>query len=293
MNTKGKTKYGNRYDYDLSVFLREDAISWYLLGAYITDGCIETSRGKTTGHITLGSNDTDWLSNIRDLICKKRPLYKRSDNHMMLNICSIRLVEWFIANKCTPKKSLTVEFPVIPPNYLPDFLRGCIDGDGSIHIAKTKDGSYSYACYLASASKSFMLSFNNILKERGFAFHFAETPPAKPHYKYNGELITPKSMAYRTTMSGKSARNFLEWLYGNQAFAMPRKQKLANLLIKIYDEKHAPSKAPKGAKLTWAKVRQIRKLYATGYGSYMKLGKRFGVDHTTIYSIVKGKTWKE
>lgn len=40
------------------------------------------------------------------------------------------------------------------------------------------------------------------------------------------------------------------------------------------------------------KVIKIRELYASGRYTYKKLGKRYGVDFTNIYMIVKRKNWK-
>jgi hypothetical protein len=49
------------------------------------------------------------------------------------------------------------------------------------------------------------------------------------------------------------------------------------------------------AKLTWPQVHQIRSQYRHGsrdFGS-VALGRRYGVDHVSILSIVHGHTWKE
>lgn len=47
------------------------------------------------------------------------------------------------------------------------------------------------------------------------------------------------------------------------------------------------------AKLTWKEVEKIRILYSYGTITYAELAKEFGVDKSTIYQIVKRKTWKE
>jgi hypothetical protein len=48
----------------------------------------------------------------------------------------------------------------------------------------------------------------------------------------------------------------------------------------------------KFARLTDDLVREIRSLYATGKWSYIRLGKRFGIGHSTVEAIVKERTWK-
>ena len=46
------------------------------------------------------------------------------------------------------------------------------------------------------------------------------------------------------------------------------------------------------AKLTEFQVRRIREEYAKGGVSQRELGRRYGVDHTTIGHIVRGNKWK-
>lgn len=46
------------------------------------------------------------------------------------------------------------------------------------------------------------------------------------------------------------------------------------------------------AKLTTAEVLSIRADHAAGLESYASLGQRHGVDHSTIYAIIKRKSWK-
>lgn len=46
------------------------------------------------------------------------------------------------------------------------------------------------------------------------------------------------------------------------------------------------------AKLTEADVREIRRLYSPRVCSFKKLGRMFGVDFSTVYAIVKRKSWR-
>jgi hypothetical protein len=45
-------------------------------------------------------------------------------------------------------------------------------------------------------------------------------------------------------------------------------------------------------KLTWEEVHEIRRLYAPGEG-FHNLAQKFGVHHTTVFAIVKERTWVE
>ena len=231
----------NKYHHNLDVFYNEDATSYYLLGAFMTDGNIKVNKYRSMSKsVRLTSNDIDWLKQIKNLICKEVPITRKSNSKYCgeFQICSNKLAEWFISKGCTPKKSLTLEFPKVPKKYMPDFIRGCIDGDGSVWLGKAKcrkNGKY-YVVFnssIVSASKKFSIAFNNALKQKGFSYSLYEHTPEI------GRLILGKptktaNTCYTTTITGIDALHFLEWVYyTNNPLAMPRKYKKALAIIKL------------------------------------------------------------
>ena len=55
---------------------------------------------------------------------------------------------------------------------------------------------------------------------------------------------------------------------------------------------HVKGSSVASSKLNDAIVSEIRRLYATGNYSMRQLGKQFGVVHSTIKSLIVGKSWK-
>jgi hypothetical protein len=49
---------------------------------------------------------------------------------------------------------------------------------------------------------------------------------------------------------------------------------------------------PRG-KLSYERAQEIRALWAAGSMTQVALGTRFGVDHSTIWAVVRDKTWRE
>jgi hypothetical protein len=47
------------------------------------------------------------------------------------------------------------------------------------------------------------------------------------------------------------------------------------------------------AKIDWQKASEIRSKYAAGGESYATLGKEYGLDQSTIGSLIRGETWIE
>lgn len=96
-----------------------------------------------------------------------------------------------------------------------------------------------------------------------------------------------------STMSEAHKQRIRECL-GGKKHEPERAAKAAAARAQVYIDD--PSTLPKGtkngrAKLDDDKVREIRKLYATGDYSQEALGKRFGVDQTKISEIVRFKKW--
>jgi hypothetical protein len=200
----------------------------------MTDGCVNISGRGYQNY--LSSKDEDWLNLIRELICPEKSLTKKN-NCFELSIYSKELSQFLISKGCVPKKSLTLQFPTVPEKYLPDFIRGCMDGDGSIntYIAKKKykNKTYEYEinrCYLCSASKDFIIKSHNIFMGNKLDHYFYEDKLSAT--EINGRQIKNRHPTYRVLFVDNDAKNFLKWAYYDQhPLSMPRKNKLAQMII--------------------------------------------------------------
>jgi len=214
------TLYNKKYHYNLDLFYCEDALSYYLLGAYMTDGCISITKDHSAC-ITLSSKDRNWLNAVAQLICPELPI-KMHHNHKCwdIKIHSYELAQWFISKGCTPKKSLTLKFPDVPNKFIPDFIRGIIDGDGTIILTKFKRKStnkstpnkvFTYQkgqCTLYTASKLFADGFRRTLEQNSFPFSTTQQIP-KPSLVRGTEWIIGKALVHSTNISGEYANKFL------------------------------------------------------------------------------------
>lgn len=118
---RSKQKYNTNH----LILLNEDDISYYLLGAYITDGNVEKKKNSY-------SKDFDWIESIKNILSPDRPIYSKLNKLFTLKISDIKTYNWLLSKGCIANKSISVKFPNVPENYIPDFIRGCIDGDGCI-----------------------------------------------------------------------------------------------------------------------------------------------------------------
>lgn len=197
----------------------------------MTDGNIKVNKARQNSKaVRLSSNDIDWLTDIKNLICKDIPItrYTNSKTCGTFSISSNKLADWFISKGCTPNKSLTLKFPTVPEKYIPDFIRGCWDGDGTVYIGKTYNKKYDkyydiYSCSFVTASKQFASKLKIQLKNKDFSFHLRKFKSDKS-----------ENIIYSFTITGKNAINFIKWIYyPNHKFSMKRKRNNAMKILKL------------------------------------------------------------
>lgn len=220
-----------KYTYNLETFYNEDDVSYYLLGSFMTDGCIHKS-GKC---VSITSKDNDWLKIITNTISPNKALIQKNNCWDAVFTCK-ELSEWFISKGCGPKKSLTLEFPIVPEKYLPDFLRGSFDGDGSISFGKTwrKDRECfetKRQCAIYTSAPKFEKGLRAAIASLGInAFTYERNFGPR---KIEDRMITSTNPNWRVALkSGEDIAKFLEIVYydGNR-IAMPRKAAIAKALI--------------------------------------------------------------
>ncbi|GAA0328377.1 LAGLIDADG family homing endonuclease [Oceanobacillus sp. FSL W7-1281] len=118
----------------------------WVLGLFITDGCIN----KSISSVSLTQKNQTILRQVAkymgaDYILSKK--YKtRSTATLIINSKEIKNDLGKLG--VLPNKSLSVQFPKVPDEFLPSFIRGVIDGDGWIDKA-------GYAMNITSGSKPF------------------------------------------------------------------------------------------------------------------------------------------
>lgn len=222
----------SKWNYNLQSFYNEDNISYYILGAWITDGCIYKYKNRPNKKtVTLTSKDKDWLELINNYICPEKPLLEHGKNCYRLMYNSTKLADWFISKGCDERKSLTVQFPSIPKQYMNDFIRGCWDGDGSLSFTK-RNKSYQCQANLTCGSYTFCQKLSEILNENNIKCSIYEH--GKNQRKIEGRLIQ-SNPCWRVVLSGGgSVYNLVKQLYlPNTILKMPRKSLLAQNIIKF------------------------------------------------------------
>lgn len=224
-----------KHEYNLQTFYNEDYISYYLLGAFMADGCVHEVKNTKKLTTTISSKDLDWLTEINNYICPKRKLLKKGTNcHEAMYNCT-PLGKWLISKGCVPKKSLIMDFPDIPKEFLPDFIRGCWDGDGTVSFNKSENNgaNYNRQVYLTSGSELFCNKMTLKLAELGIKSKVVQHNNSER--KIEGRTLKP-SKAWRVRLWGEEAYNFCKIIYGNNpTLYMNRKYIIAQNMINEWE----------------------------------------------------------
>ena len=131
----------------------------YILGFWYADGCI---YGGKMFDITLHKKDKYIIKKIAQELDYKGTILDYVDRQACrINFSCKVIYNDLIALGGTERKSKILQFPNIPIEFLPDFIRGYFDGDGSVYNVKGKRINTNFAC----GSNKFLQSLLQLLKK--------------------------------------------------------------------------------------------------------------------------------
>lgn len=206
----------------------------YAVGLLTTDGCLSPDKR----HISLSSSDKSLLYTFMRCLGKtntitlnaastlaKKPSYR-------VQFGDVLLYSWLQKIGLHSNKSLTLRSLAIEDAYYPDFLRGHLDGDGSI-ITYTdaylshKNPKYIYMrifVYFRSASKEHILWVQNTITR-----HIGIKGSIQAHLSKSQKGKAP---VYRLKFSSKEAKILLNWIYYKPELpCLERKHALAKQFV--------------------------------------------------------------
>ena len=166
------------------------AMTW-VLGLLFTDGCI------SGGRVSIYSVDIQLLEKVKNLlgssksIAKKVQSYDKSKHIYRFEFYRKKMRDDLLKLGLIQRKSLIMQFPEIPEEYMRHFIRGCWDGDGSVYISNGKLNA-SYVC----GSKDFIKRL--ILELFKIGIH------RKKHLKYKSHFGTKFPVAIHKSKRSKS-----------------------------------------------------------------------------------------
>lgn len=206
-------QYGKKYSVNENFFKTWSKDMAYIFGLWFADGCI-TGKYLNVFSISLHKNDSYLLELIKSQMSSNHKVYCHQ-NMSSLVITNKEIVKDIINLGGIPRKSLVAKFPYVPDEFLPDFIRGLWDGDGTIGFNKKTNRYYSSIC---SGSKDFINSLYDILRNKA-GIDGGSLVNQKTKI---GDKIYDKTIVL--SLSVEDTRRLAKYMYKNDGMALARKK---------------------------------------------------------------------
>ncbi|KKT71512.1 MAG: Intein-containing protein [Candidatus Collierbacteria bacterium GW2011_GWB1_44_6] len=187
----------------------------YAVGLICTDGYLS----KDGRHIIFTSVDKDLIEIFKKCLNKTNPITVNPKSSLSKQICykvqigDVQLYKWLLHTGLFPKKSLTLERINIGTRYFRDFLRGHLDGDGS--IIKYED-RYLQHLNPKYVYKRLFVYFNSASQKHIYWLQTTITKLTKLKgsiSSYQSKTRVGTNPYYTLKFSTKEATILLNWIY--------------------------------------------------------------------------------
>ena len=193
----------------------------YILGFIFADGNItKITHNGSSDKLGFGQNkkDIDILRKIKQEFSAEQTL-SIGKKYVHFSVHSQIIVDDLKKLEVTYRKSFRKspgKIPDIPQKYIQDFIRGIVDGDGSINF--NKKGRQKGCPNLSICGRKEIMAF---IKNHFFSKFNIYSKITQP--KKNGKLSNVFYIAYRSN----SAKTLINYLYNNAGLYLERKFRLA------------------------------------------------------------------
>ena len=174
----------------------------WVLGFIFADGNIHP-QAQGTYCLSISSKDTSLLQNIKKAMNSTHPIKKVIHKEWFmyrLFITRPQINRDLSRLGLTPRKSLTILFPKVPNSFLPHFIRGVFDGDGSVYLNPRSKRSPLLVSFV-SGSKAFIIDLErNLHLNAGLS-------------KRNIYERLQKNMLYHIRYSHQDSLKFFDYIY--------------------------------------------------------------------------------
>lgn len=207
----------------------------YWTGFIAADGCIHQYQDtrQDTISFSLKATDANHLKKFAEALKTNKPLsYGENSSspghyYASLQISSDRISNSLQAIGITPNKTYTLTMPDIPEEFIPAYLRGYFDGDGSISSKIELNKLHSVNVNIVGWTNN-LESMQKIL----FKYNIPSSiilDKRKNHY-------TKKGFASLALPNKQAKNDFLHLIYDNASVYLDRKYQLAQRFIELFNK---------------------------------------------------------
>jgi len=227
--------FERKYEILPEVF-EEGELKYYFIGLISADGSIVSFKNENAVELCLNKVEAGILEALRDRISPERPIHLKphkknsKSDAMRFKISGKEIVDMLSLYMPTQLKSINLTFPEnIPDEYFRHYLRGYIDGDGTIGVARNQQT-------VNGKLKKYFVTRLRILGTEAFLAGLVKTvhrtlriPPVKVDRK--GE-----ENVYVIQYSGRSADCILAHVYLDAELFIERKYRVWRYIVEASQE---------------------------------------------------------
>ena len=184
----------------------------YWLGFLYADGCITNKPKRHLIDLELSYIDKNHIEKFKTNVNSNAPIHigeiklnNKIFKRARFRLCGNKIVNDIINKGCVPNKSLILTFPnenIVPKHLIHHFIRGYVDGDGSIMLSTDKKKGRLQII----GTKEFLLG---IIKET----------------KWRNNKMGRQGKAYSIDYNGFYVKDYLDYLYKDATIYLDRKYK--------------------------------------------------------------------
>jgi len=178
----------------------------YVLGLFCADGNMSKSDSRIS--ICLHKDDKYLIKEILSCMDSTHKIII-SRNTSNLRICNVHLYGDLLKLELTPNKSKTLKCPDIPKAFVADFIRGTMDGDGSVDTKNKR-------MKIVSASIDFINGLSGMFEELGVQHNVYNEP-----YVHNG---VKTGFYILRVLRRKDVKKLYHLMYDDPCICMKRKK---------------------------------------------------------------------
>lgn len=155
----------------------------YWLGFLYTDGYVTTNYRwgvelsiKDISHLELFLKDFDSNIVIRTRT-RTNKTFQKENTSCSIQIKNKKMYNSLLKKGVVQNKTKTLKFPTVeqvPKEFMPDFIRGLFDGDGSYSITKNGEKYRKYSISFVSASCDFVEDLKKVLDENNIRLNISK-----------------------------------------------------------------------------------------------------------------------
>jgi hypothetical protein len=201
---------------------------WYVIGLMVTDG----NLSKDGRHLNITSLDGEHLQEVKKVLYLKNKLTMKASGktqekkYYFLQFGDVKFYKFLSTIGLTAKKSLTIGEIKVPAKYFSDFVRGVIDGDGSIRTwIHPTNHNIQWSLRIFSGSLTFVTWLNSAI-----ATLWGVKGKIHAETKQKGHIV------YTLKYGKLAAQVICKSTYYTGCFALPRKLVLAQQCIEAQNK---------------------------------------------------------